>query len=70
MTINVNLNIKVIMTDWKDAPSWAKFKAIDANGWVYWFELEPIETVTGWYTTGKLQIAGRPDWRTTVEPRP
>ena len=58
------------MTNWENAPEWAKFKAMDSNGWVYWFELQPVPSPIGWHTSGRLQLAGRPDWQTTIESRP
>lgn len=58
------------MINWNNAPEWAKFKAIAPNGWVYWFELQPLSTPTGWETTGKVQLAGRPDWTITIEEKP
>lgn len=58
------------MIDWDHAPAWATFKVLDPNGWVYWFERTPIATPTGWFTIGKLQLAGRPDWKNSIEIRP
>ncbi len=60
--------------DWKDAPPWAQFLAMDRDGEWYWFELEPCEGDESWlrpYGTGNVLLAARDlPWRDTLEPRP
>ena len=45
--------------DWKDAPEWANYFAMDPDGRWYWFENEPEFTDQEWYADGKYaEITG------------
>ena len=37
--------------DDKDAPEWAKWKAMDKNGWWYWYSDCPCSYVSEWKNT-------------------
>lgn len=61
--------------DWKDAPEWAKWLAMDANGQWYWYEgpTEPFRDENRWdCNDGIGQRVGEPtpDWTKTLEARP
>lgn len=59
--------------DWKDAPEWAEYLAMDSNGAWWWFENEPELQVGTWRTNGgQLRRAGHPqvDFRESKEERP
>ena len=57
--------------DWKDAPEWAKYLAMDRDGRWYWYESEAYTNNGRWCTPGKIQLASkRPDWEKTLESRP
>ncbi len=60
---------------WDDAPEWAKWLAMDANGIWYWHALEPkamYETDDFWSSNGAFQQAGftQNNWKDTSERRP
>lgn len=61
---------------WSDAPEWAKWLAMDANGEWWWFQRQPV-TASEWRMErspdGQLSEATPqpdPNWRDTLEPRP
>lgn len=61
--------------DWKDAPEWANFLAMDADGDWYWYMAKPqIECPTDsyWANVGRYQKAGHTinPWQETLERRP
>jgi hypothetical protein len=60
--------------DWADAPSWAKYLAMDSDGCWAWYSAEPrSRDVVGenyWDGDGKREIAFCHGWETTLEPRP
>lgn len=59
--------------DWKDAPEWAQFLAMDADGEWYWYESMPriSEISQLWCVTGKMEHAGSvTGWRDTLSERP
>lgn len=63
--------------EWKDAPEWAQWLAMDRDGSWYWFELRPYNATCTWQPgVGRLSTAGdQPpcrdlDWRETLEERP
>jgi hypothetical protein len=62
--------------EWKDAPDWAQWLAMDADGTWFWFEVEPILTFAGFlpcdvnYGPKKRQHAGRTHFSETLEKRP
>lgn len=61
--------------DWKYAPEWAEFVAMDADGDWYWYSQQPhLEYPTDdfWANTGRYQKAGYTSnpWQDTLEKRP
>lgn len=57
--------------DWKDAPPWANFLAMNENGKWYWFTKRPTDLSTGWAAGGPASYAGHTStWRQTLETRP
>lgn len=58
--------------DWKDAPEWAQFVAMDKDGIWFWHELEPEPRSRGWTSNGQISKAGDfvPDWLMSMESRP
>lgn len=60
--------------DWKDAPEWAKYMAMDDDGEWWWFEKEPSRANGYWQETtgGQLDVANASAfaWAETLEPRP
>lgn len=67
--------------EWKDAPAWAKWLALDAGGDWGWYESKPLinEESESWVWTLPLssewELAGfsgnhGTDWRETLESRP
>jgi hypothetical protein len=60
--------------DWKDAPEWASYLAMDRNGTWCWHEKFVIPSGGLWQSRGhgKVAIAHEPEdvWRETLEERP
>jgi hypothetical protein len=57
--------------NWKDAPDFARYLAMDGNGDWYWYEAEPQMGEIGWgVDNGRHCHAGNGDWRSTLEERP
>lgn len=64
--------------DWKDAPKWAQWLAMDKNGLWVWFENKPqtFSGITVWAnaTNGGrhalAKIKNPNNWRKTLESRP
>jgi hypothetical protein len=58
--------------DWKDAPDFARYLAMDRDGEWYWYEEKPtIENNELWDAIGAHQLARcPPNWRDTLEERP
>jgi hypothetical protein len=62
--------------DWKDAPEWANYLAMDRDGLWAWHENKPIteKGVSVWMSSdfGKVVVAYKPEhhWRETLEERP
>jgi hypothetical protein len=58
--------------DWKDAPEWARYLAMDKNGSWLWYENEPTPNSTLWESHGQYAraIAPKIDWLQSLEPRP
>lgn len=64
--------------DWKDAPEWAKYLAMDSDGWWYWYENEPVKSYGGWNIRGEhdhdsnryASAHGYITWQDSMEPRP
>jgi hypothetical protein len=60
-----------VKPEWKDAPEWAKFLAMDSSGTWLWYSREPSDGEEAWYGFGRYEIAGKDiHWRDTLEPRP
>ena len=56
---------------WKDAPEWAEWLAMDRNGSWYWYEFEPTDECDDWSYTGKVEVAYElPNHYDTLEQRP
>lgn len=60
--------------DWKNAPEWANYVAMDKVGDWYWYEDEPIPSHDYWLmTTGRIKridVDDLPKWNATLERRP
>lgn len=60
--------------DWKDAPEWAEWLAMDADGEWYWYSKKPFCYVEycGWGSDGRTELAGvsEPTWTQTRTQRP
>jgi len=58
--------------NWKDAPEWAKFLAMDENYEWWWYELEPyfIDGLGFWNSLGRSEIAKSLRAKETLEERP
>lgn len=58
------------MINWKSAPTWAKFAAMDADGSWWWYEKEPTAGEVGWYNFGGGRCAAmsmpEPYWRDSL----
>lgn len=61
---------------WKDAPEWANWRAVDANGDLFYYEKEPFHGNDEWYVRvveSKSEFAGTfdvVDWQNSLECRP
>lgn len=55
--------------DWKDAPEWANWLAMDYNHEWFWHENEPFIDHRVW-ESGRIQSAGVVDFKKTLEKRP
>lgn len=62
--------------DWKDAPEWAQWLAMDANGFWWWYEEEPVVSEKAWMPsdsgdcTRAFTKPTNEDWLETLTPRP
>ena len=64
--------------DWADAPEWAQWFAIDANGWRWFCMFEPEINSTEWFlgrggsysSSGEMPIGIGIDWRLCKWQRP
>lgn len=58
--------------DWKDAPEWANYRAMDSNGEWFWYECPPRSGSKTWIVSGgDYTYAGRDSsWKETKEERP
>lgn len=60
--------------DWKNAPEWANYLAMDSNHIWCWYEKKPEKNVYQniWGSKGKYEIAVNPniEWTDTLEERP
>jgi hypothetical protein len=57
--------------DWKDAPEWANWLAMDEDGDWYWYSSAPRRGASSWLSGGDLTYAGRGnDWEDKLYERP
>lgn len=58
--------------DWKDAPDWANWLAMDDGGEWYWFNEKPTRHSDGTWRVncGQILSAPKPNWRQTLESNP
>lgn len=60
--------------DWSEAPSWAKFLAMDSNGGWTWYEHIPYRDDVEWLplkVTHKIKhVESMTNWTKTLEERP
>ena len=57
--------------NWSEAPAWAKYRATDKDGTVWWFEDRPVDYIDGWAClTGQSQRIPKFDWRKSLVERP
>jgi hypothetical protein len=59
--------------DWKDAPEWARFLAMDADGDWFWFEEKPTRKGAAWcpvYGRYGQWESCQGDWTASLEERP
>ena len=57
--------------DWKDAPEWAEYLAMDSDGTCWWYENEPVLNCVDWLTHGRVEHAPADpiEWKDTLEKR-
>lgn len=62
---------------WNNAPSWARYLAMDRVGEWYWYDHKPIAGTVSWFygeDEGRHEFAGNTpllnDWTDTLEARP
>jgi hypothetical protein len=58
--------------DWKDAPEWANWLAMDADGKWFWHEYEPRLRQRDWDSFGAISLAGDTNshWEEAISCRP
>ena len=56
--------------DWKDAPEWADWLAMDDDGAWFWFEYEPDKIGEVWMKGGRSLSAGDSEPYIALEHRP
>lgn len=57
--------------DWKDAPEWANWLAMDKDGAWYWYEEMPNERAGyEWRPQSRFERIEFPNWRKSLEARP
>jgi hypothetical protein len=57
--------------DWRTAPSWANYLAMDENGELWWYEKEPGISEESWVVNyGRVEKAGYSAWRDSLQERP
>lgn len=59
--------------DWSQAPEWANYVAMDADGAWYWYSDEPVSRVNYWHSTGgSTAFAGNSItiWRSSLTSKP
>ena len=64
------MNIK---PNWKKAPEWATYAAMDSTGMLYWYEFKPSVVTDAWdlgETSGRSEVAEVIGWEDSLEERP
>lgn len=58
--------------EWRDAPEWANYIAMDEDGTWWWFENEPRKVGNGWNFGGQSSLVffEYSEWSETLERRP
>ena len=57
--------------DWKDAPEWARYLAMDSDGSWWWYKLRPnCDDPWFWNSAGKAESIKISGWQNTLEERP
>lgn len=56
--------------DWKDAPEWARWTAMDPDGHWYWFEQQPSYVDEEWCEGGRFAKVDFSKGNGTLEKRP
>jgi hypothetical protein len=57
--------------DWKDAPEWANWLAMDESGEWYWYDMAPDTGSCSWVSLGRSCSAGVGErWEDTLTKRP
>jgi hypothetical protein len=58
--------------DWKDAPEWANWLAMDRDGMWYWYEVEPKIRGSSFASAGLVEFANfrDTDWEQSKEAKP
>jgi hypothetical protein len=57
--------------DWKNAPSWAKYLAMDEDKSWWWYEEAPYEEYGRWCSIGRSECASNETrWYSSLEERP
>lgn len=57
--------------DWKDAPKWARWLAMDQDERWFWHETKPEKSIWSWQSSGEVATAGEvPAWDESLERRP
>jgi len=56
--------------DWKDAPEWAQYVAMDRDGTWYWYEVYPSKFHDSWISSYKNEHCIVRGWEESLEERP
>lgn len=56
--------------DWKNAPDWANYWAMDWNGQCCWYENLPVKDFSSWRTKDGMSKIIATNWEDSLEPRP
>lgn len=73
-----NNQLEALRPDWSQAPDWAMWWAVDANGRTNWYEVEPrrigelwsVARSDKWTAGGDVDLPLGIDWRQTLQRRP
>ena len=58
------------MIDWKDAPDWANYAAMDKDGMWHWYECEPEPRSIDWCCAGKYEVTkAKTNWLDSLQCR-